>query len=298
MDGYEVKKVMDQVHISSEMQEEVIMNIQRRMEHGNKNTNAWNWRRIATAAAAFALAAGAVSFPVRAFVASVVQERMESVPEEEMKDLNDMVQSQHDVLADGFSRAYSDSEKERSKALWQAYENGTFPEKVITQVDSAEDAPEGTLCYIRATGVFNLPAQEMTDEEMLQIIDFQHKMSYAVAHGPQVQAAAAEAQEKTARLEKAVQDANGISRDEAVEIAKKQLFADLGDKAGELELMTYNDGTPGVSLLDASDYSEVEFAGESKAGVIYDVGFGNPDTHSVYGYIIDAVDGSILYTYK
>ena len=38
MDGYEVKKVMDQVHISSEMQEEVIMNIQRRMEHGNKNT--------------------------------------------------------------------------------------------------------------------------------------------------------------------------------------------------------------------------------------------------------------------
>ena len=138
----------------------------------------------------------------------------------------------------------------------------------------------------------------MTDEEMLQIIDFQHKMSYAVVHGPQVQAAAAKAQEKTARLEKAVQEANGISRDEAVEIAKKQLFADLGDKAGELELMTYNDGTPGVSLLDASDYSEVEFAGESKAGVIYDVGFGNPDTHSVYGYIIDAVDGSILYTYK
>ena len=28
MDGYEVKKVMDQVHISSEMQEKVIMNIQ------------------------------------------------------------------------------------------------------------------------------------------------------------------------------------------------------------------------------------------------------------------------------
>ena len=293
MDGYEVKKVMDQVHISSEMQEEVIMNIQKRMEHGNKNTGIWNFRRMATAAAAFVLAAGVVSFPVRAFVASVVQERMESVPEEEMKDLNDMVQSQHDVLADGFSRAYSDSEKERSKALWQAYENGTFPEKVIAQVDSAEAVPEGTLCYIRATGVFNLPAQEMTDEEMLQIIDFQHKMSYAV----EVQAAAAEAQEKTARLEKAVQDANGISRDEAVEIAKKQLMADLGDKAAELELMTTSAGS-GASLLDASDYSEVDFVGESKAGVIYDVGFGNPDTHAPYGYFIDAVDGSILYTYK
>ena len=255
MDGYEVKKVMDQVHISSEMQEEVIKNIQKRMEHGNKNTSVWGFRRMATAAAAF-------------------------------------------VLADGFSRAYSDSEKERSEALWQAYKNGTFPEKVITQVDNAEDAPEGTLCYIRATGIFNLPAQEMTDEEMLQIIDFQHKMSYAVAHGPQAQAAAAEAREKTERLEKTVQDANGISRDEAVEIAKKQLMTDLGDKANELELMMYNDGTPGVSLLDASDYSKAELASESKAGVIYDVGFGNPDTHATYGYIIDAVDGSILYTYK
>lgn len=244
MDGYEVKKVMDQVHISSQMQEEVIWNIQKRMEQENKNTGVWSFWRMAAAAAAFVLAAGIVSFPVRAFVASVVQERMESVPEEEMKGLNDMVQSQRDVLADGFSRAYSDSEKERSKILWQAYENGTFPEKVIAQ------------------------------------------------------AAADKAREKTARLEKAVQDANGISREEAVEIAKQQLLTDLGDKAGELELMTYNDGTPGVSLLDASDYSEAEFASESKAGVIYDVGFGNPDTHAAYGYMIDAVDGSILYTYK
>ncbi len=297
MDGYEVKKVMDQVHISSEMQEEVIMNIQKRMEHGNKNTGVWNWRWMATAVAAFVLMAGVASFPVRAFVASVVQERMESVPEEEMKDLNDMVQSQHDVQADGFSRAYSDSEKKRSQALWQAYKNGTFPEKVIAQADSEEDAPEGTLCYIRTTGVFNLPAQEMTDEEMLQIIDFQNKMSYAVMHGPQVQAAAAEAAEKVERLEKTVQDANGISRDEAVEIAKKQLMTDLGSKADELELMTNSSGS-GASLLDALDYSETEFAGESKAGVMYDVSFGNPDTHVIYGYIIDAVDGRILYTYN
>lgn len=297
MDGYEVKKVMDQVHISSEMQEEVIMNIQKRMEHGNKNTGVWRFRRMATAAAAFILAAGAVSFPVRAVVSSLVQERMERVPEEEMKGLNDMVQSQKDVLADGFSREYSDSEKERSKALWQAYKNGTFPERVIAQADSAEDAPEGTLCYIRATGVFNLPTQEMTDEEMLQIIDFQHKMSYAVAHGPQAQAAAAQEREKTARLEKAVQDANGISREEAVEIAKKQLMSDLGDKAEELELMTDRSGN-GASLLDALDYPEAAFESESRAGVIYDVGFGNPDIHVTYGYIIDAVDGSILYTYK
>lgn len=299
MDGYEVKKVMDQVHISSEMQEEVIMNIQKRMAQGNRNTGAWSFRRMVTAAAALAVAAGVISFPVRALVSSVVQERMENVPKAEMTGLNDMVQSQHEVLADGFSREYSASEKERSQALWQAYENGTFPENVIAQADSAADAPEGTLCYIRTTGVFQLPAQEMTDEEILEIIDFQHKMSYAVAHGPQAQAAAAESREKDARLEKMLEDAGGgISVDEAVEIARKQLQADFGGEADEMELLTYNDGTPGVCLLDASEYEGVTFAGESKAGVAYDVGFGNPDTHVIYGYVMDAVDGSILYSYQ
>lgn len=297
MDGYKVKKVMDQIHISENMQEEIIMNIQNRTEFERRNIRTWNFRKMAVTAAAFMAAAGMIGVPVRAVVSSVVKERMESVPEAEMKGLNDMVQSQHDVLADGFSREYSDREKERSKALRQAYENGTFPEKTIAQADNAEDAPEGTLCYIRSTGVFNLPAEEMSDEEMLQIIDFQHKMSYAVSEGPQAQAASAESREKDARLKKTLQDAGGISEEAAVEMARKQLKADLGEAADELELLTDYSGR-GACLLDALDYTEVELNGESKAGVIYDVGFGNPDTHSVYGYLIDAVDGNILYTYK
>ena len=157
MDGYDVKKAMDQVHISSEMQEQVIMNIQKKMENGNMNTRTWSWRRIATAAATFVLVTGIVSFPVWAFVTSVVRERMESIPREEVAEINDMVQSKP-TEADEFSKEYFDSEKERNKALWQAYEGGKFPENVIAQVDNAEDVPEGTRCYIRSTGVFNLSA--------------------------------------------------------------------------------------------------------------------------------------------
>lgn len=296
MDGYEVKRVMDQVHISAEMQEEVIMNVQDRMESGKNRV--WNVRRMAATAAAFVLAAGVVSFPVRAVVSSVVKERMESVPREEMTGLNDMVQSQP-VAADGFSREYTDREKERKKTLWQDYENGTFPEQVIAQVDSEAEAPEGKLCYIRSTGFFHLPAQEMTDEEILQIIDFQHKMSYAVAQGPQAQEARAESQEKEDRLKMTLENAGGgISADQAVEIAREQLKAELGDKADELELLKYRDGSNAVSLMDVSDYSEAEFACESRAGVMYHVHFDSPDAQYAYGFFIDAVDGSILYTYN
>lgn len=295
MDGYDVKKAMDQVHISSEMQEEVIMNIQKKMENGNTNTRTWSWRRMATAAAAFVLVTGMVSFPVRAFVTSVVRERMESIPKEEVQEINNMVQSKP-TEADEFSREYSDSEKERSKTLWQAYKGGKFPENVIAQVDNAEDAPEGTLCYIRSTGVFNLPAQEMTDEEILEIIDFQHKMSYAVSQSPAAQEARAQMQTEKNQLRERIQAAGGISEEEAIEIATKRMEDELGERAEGKEILRYEGGSAAVIIQDISEQTDYEHKGD----IAYLVIFSNSDenNHSTYYCMIDAVDGSILKTYE
>ena len=289
MDGYDVKKVMDQVHISSEMQEEVIMNIQKWMENGNKDTMTWNWRKMVTAAAAFVLMVGVVSFPVRAFVTSVVKERMESIPREEVQEINDMVQSKP-TEADTFSREYSESEEERNKELWQAYKDGKFPENVITQVDNEEDAPEGAVCYVRSTGVFNLPTQEMTDEEMLEIIDFQHKMSYAVSQSTAAQEARAEMEAEEKQWQERIQAVGGISEEEAIEIATKQMENELGERAEGKEILKYQDGSAAVLKLDISEETSYEHKGDVAYYVIF------TDDHSTYYCTIDAVDGSVLKT--
>ena len=250
----------------------------------------WSCRRMAAAAAAFVLMAGVVSFPVRALVTSVVKERMESIPKEEVQEINDMVQSKP-TEADEFSREYSDSEKERDKAFWQAYKDGKFPENVIVQVDNAEDVPEGTLCYIRSTGVFNLPDREMTDEEILEIIDFQHKMSYAVAQTPAAQEARAEMQEKEKQWREEIQAAGGISEEEAIEIAAKQMETEIGERAEGKDILRYEDGSAAVIKIDISEQTDYEHKGD----VAYLVHFYNPEDHSLYECAIDAVDGSILY---
>lgn len=307
MDGYEVKEVMDQVHISSEMQEEIIMNIQKRMENGNKNTRTWNWRRMATATAALVLVSGIISFPVRAFVTSVVKERMESIPKEEVKEINDMVQSKP-TEADTFSREYSDSEKERNKELWQAYKDGKFPENVIAQVDNAEDAPEGTVCYIRSTGIFNLPDREMSDEEILEIIDFQHTMSYAVEQGlngktPEQIAAEDLAKElaEKAMLEEKVKAAGGINEEEAIEFARKAMEADIGEKAKELKLLIDRPEAEiygwEVGLVDITDEDEY------KGDIAYEVQFDKwdkmkPEDFFSYVCYVNAIDGSISGAYS
>ena len=206
-----------------------------------------------------------------------------------------MVQSKP-TEADTFSREYSADEEERSRELWQAYKGGKFPENVIAQVDNAEDAPEGTLCYIRSTGVFNLPAQEMTDEEILEIIDFQHKMSYAVSQGTAAQEARAESQAEEKQWREKIQAAGGISEEEAIEIAMKQMKDELGARAEGKEILKYEDGSVAVIKIDISEQTDYEHKGD----VAYLVIFSNPseNDHSTYYCMIDAVDGSILKTYE
>ena len=247
-------------------------------------------RRIATTAAAFVLVAGVVGFPVRALVTSVVKERMESIPKKEVWEINDMVQSKP-TEADEFSREYSDSEKERDKTFWQAYKDGKFPENVIVQVDNAEDVPEGTLCYVKSTGVFNLPDREMTDEEILEIIDFQHKMSYAVSQTPAAQEARAEMQAKEKQWQEEIQAAGGISEEEAIEIAAKQMEAEIGERAEGKDILRYEDGSAAVIKVDVSEQTDYEHKGD----VAYMVHFYDSEDHSFYECTIDAVDGSILY---
>lgn len=89
----------------------------------------------------------------------------------------DTAQTQDDAQEQGggtgsIMRTYSDREKERMAELKQSYQNETAkPEKMIQEVDSADSVTEGTLCYIRPTGEYYLPDRELTDEELLEIID-------------------------------------------------------------------------------------------------------------------------------
>ena len=93
----------------------------------------------------------------------------------------DTAQTQTDeqgVGTGGIMRAYSDKEKERMAGLQQSYQNETAkPEQMIQEVDSAEDVTEGTLCYIVSTGEYYLPDRELTDEELLEIIDCNFRIS-------------------------------------------------------------------------------------------------------------------------
>lgn len=291
MNGLDVKEAMEQVHITENMQEEIIMNVQKQMKNGNYKRR--NWKKMATVAAAFALTAGAVSIPAHAVVKNVILARMQDIPKAELQDIRDAAQTQH-VAADSFSREYSDIEKTRMKELNQSYQDGTFPEKTILQVEDESDITQGTLCYNNKTACFYLPDRELTDEELLEIIDFNYTRSYAFTQSQEAQDARKQYQAQEAQYKKQIQDAGGLSKDEALEIATKRMKSKLGTAAEGMDDVD-------VSFADISDEDIKEMRKHmsntdcvQKGDIAYLVSFGNPDDRSSYTCMVDSLSGDIL----
>lgn len=103
-----------------------------------------------------------------------------------------------------------------------------------------------------------------------------------------------------AELEAKVEEAGGISEEEAVELAKKALETDLGDKGKDLTLVI-DEAFGWRSDLCVADWSEIKE--KDRGAIAYSVGFNNAkegmDEKELLNYncVVKAADGSILEAY-
>lgn len=276
MNRLKLKETMDQIHMKEEMQKEIIMKVKRQTDRrafGKKRLH-----QAAAAAAAFVLIAGAV-IPSQAAIRYFVKERLENIPKQELEAVNQMVQGQNNAEADSFSREYSKEEIKRMQQMQEAYQNGRFPQQTITFTDSVGQIPDDSLSYDPDTGFLYLPDRTLTDEELLQIIDFNYTRDYAVSQGTAAQEARKEWEEKEEGLKAKVQKEGWITEKEALQAAEVYLQTEFG--------------------LSAEGMIADVFLDEPKTGLfIYHVSYQTEDDISIYAYGIDlnAEDGSLVDT--
>lgn len=276
MNRLKLKETMDQIHMKEEMQKEIIMKVKRQTDRrafGKKRLH-----QAVAAAAAFVLIAGAV-IPSQAGLRNFVKDRLENMPEQELEAVNQMVQGQNNAEADSFSRDYSKEEIKRMQQLQEAYQNGRFPQQTITFTDSVGQIPDDSLSYDPDTGFLYLPDRTLTDEELLQIIDFNYTRDYAVSQGTAAQEARKEWEEKEESLKAKVQKEGWITEKEALQAAEVYLQTEFG--------------------LSAEGMIADVFLDEPKTGLfIYHVSYQTEDDISTYAYGIDlnAEDGSLVDT--
>lgn len=109
-----------------------------------------------------------------------VRERMQAMTESEISDMiSDLQNSPANI--DSYSREFSEEEEERIGQLLPEYQTmGRFPEDDLKVVESQEMITADTLAFVAEDSKFILPERALTDEELLQIIDFRCKRDYSL----------------------------------------------------------------------------------------------------------------------
>ena len=144
-------------------------------KRANQTVRHYGFRRIVISAAACLLLTS-----VTVTASGLYRARMESMNHEKLETYYSGLQ-EADVAADSYSRPLTDGEKNRLEELRQAYlEEGYFPKRELAMLDSPEKYKKGVAFYA-ARSTFFLPEEEMTDEELLELIDFREKRDYSLA---------------------------------------------------------------------------------------------------------------------
>lgn len=291
----DLKEAVNGISMNDEMQKKIIKNVKSQTNGKQKISSPHHWSKTATAAAIVIAVLGIAAFPVKAFVNSLVQERMEKIPEEEIISIADKVENQTEE-ADSYSREYTAGEQTRYQKLYQQYQNGVFPENEIPQADSEEAADKYEFCYLTPAGRFCLPERELTDEELMEIIDFILKREYAVNQNCEKEHAEEIAQEK--ELKKAAITANvengGITEQQAAETASALLPEFYGITGEGMEFNHYYDGGDNQPALQeqAADFMWEKLKTSYEKEYIYYLTYNDGTTTRYAKFIFEKGDGA------
>lgn len=192
------------------------------------------------------LAAAMIMLISATAVASVgaLRERMEAMNREKLEAYFTQIYTTK-VGVDNYNRPYSDTEKERMTQLRAAYENEAhFPEGELTMIEDAGEYKGRGVAFLGDTNTFFFPEKEMSDEELLRVIDFMYKRDYSLqkmnemiasgeAQVPQIEEPEIEATEEEVLATDAVYEptqsltipyTGGLELDQSIASGRNELF--------------------------------------------------------------------------
>lgn len=159
-----------------------------------------------------------------------------------------------DTERDSYSRELSKTEEERLEKLKFAYNmEGRNPKNSLSVVNNGNKVIKDKICFVTSESKFYFPEREMTDEELLELIDFYYKRDYSIRE----------------LEEKDTQARTTIPKDDIAHLAEKHVESiyhiDLSGSKFTLETIEESEMTiylVGITTEDATRY-EVSFQSDS-----------------------------------
>lgn len=118
--------------------------------------------------------------PAMADLRGSLQAWLDSVTDQEVQEIYDTVQ-QGQAEASSTSREMTWDELLRKDQLRVLYKKGeVYPEAEVILLQSGQEPEPGRVCYDPTAVVWYLPSQTLSDEDLLQIIDYEYKVDYSL----------------------------------------------------------------------------------------------------------------------
>lgn len=179
--------------------EQLLWALPRRYPH--KRTVHWK-----TAAAMLAVALLLGSSGIEGAI-HYLNSRMNEMTDTEVAGYNELVQGVP-LDADSFSRTFSEDERKRMLELQEEYlMEGRYPQGTLMIAHCESEVSEDEPFYITDSCSYYLPERELSDEELLELLDFGYKRSYSVAQSNRNAAAQATEVEAGANVERRAAEA-------------------------------------------------------------------------------------------
>lgn len=228
------------------------------------------YRKVAITCMAV-IVVGVLAKPAAAAV-NYVAKRMQQVSETTQEKLYEEQQNAQGDEAIRYSRALSEQEQQRYDQLFAEYEkNGKMPEKELF----TEDTYSGTKDYPVYTTKDRrlwLPERDLTDEEMLQIIDYYHVVDYSLQN---------ENQKKQALTEETLTEVTGSDKEIVQQQAITLLETTFGVDAESFKIEVSSD----VQGQEDEELYVVDFLQEDH--LMYEIYFQKQDLKQVSISIAD-----------
>ena len=141
-----------------------------------RRTVNWRYPRRAVTLAALCAVLAITSISAN----SILEEYLNQMDSEDRQKYVDTVKTQEEIQVDSYTRELTDAERKKMNELYSTYMKGTFPEEVIPICETMEEAELISYCFIVENSTFKLPETELTDEQLLQMIDFRQKREYSL----------------------------------------------------------------------------------------------------------------------
>ena len=217
------------INISEEMVDSLIADLKAGRRHSDIRF------RHSTAIMSLAIA-GAVGFSSIGVGAAYLtyQSRVQNMPEQEQADyVEEVAADTYEITDDSRTRSLSNVEYARYLELEDAYyENSVFPKEILKHVATLDEVADDELAFVEEINKIRIPEGELTDEQLLQLIDHEAKYLYTIEQNVAKEASVVSQTDEsvvtseTEAVEKAIQDRTLITEVTAQEeqAIKKKSF--------------------------------------------------------------------------